>query len=88
MKQTIQLKAQSGAVLNILLKRNEMCILGTWYKVSTPTDAMRLLMNMENQIKRSENYHNGVYVYPSNPHYAGDEDAWQDANQSFNKTER
>ena len=22
------------------------------------------------------------------PHYAGDEDAWQDANQSFNKTER
>lgn len=31
----------------------------------------------------------GHSLKPLKPaHYAGDEDAWQDANQSFNKTER
>ena len=65
MKQTIQLTSDTGAVLNILLKRDKMLIMGTWYKVSTMTDAMRLLMNMENQVKRnSEHYNDGVYLYP------------------------
>ena len=65
MNQTIQLTSDTGAVLNILLKRDKMLIMGTWYKVSTMTDAMRLLMNMENQVKRnSEHYNDGVYLYP------------------------
>ena len=66
MNQTIQLvNSDTGAVLNILLKRDKMLIMGTWYKVSTMSDAMRLLMNMENQVKRnSEHYNNGVYLYP------------------------
>lgn len=79
MKQTIQLKAQSGAVLNILLKRDSMCILGTWYKVNM-IDAMRLLMNMESQVKRnSEHYNNGVYVYPSEVKWSNpDTYGWED----------
>ena len=65
MNQTIQLTSDNGAVLNILLKRDKMLIMGTWYKVSTMSDAMRLLMNMENQVKRnSEHYNDGVYLYP------------------------
>ena len=66
MNQTIQLvNSDTGAVLNILLKRDKMMIMGTWYKVSTMSDAMRLLMNMENQVKRnSEHYNDGVYLYP------------------------
>ena len=65
MNQTIQLTSDTGAVLNILLKRDKMLIMGTWYKVSTMSDAMRLLMNMENQVKRnSEHYNDGVYLYP------------------------
>ena len=69
MNQTIQLvNSDTGAVLNILLKRDKMLIMGTWYKLANPTEAMRLLMHCENTVRRSENYHDfgetGVYLYP------------------------
>jgi len=96
MKHTIKLiSSKPGADINILLTREHIIIGNQRYSLNN-TDYMRLLMHCENHIRRSENYHNGVYVYPSGPKWSkpdtygwsGDEDAWQDANQSFNKTER
>ena len=79
----IQLISTSPAgkpAINIGLRGDTLVIDGKYYRLASQTAATSLLMFCEMAVK----VYPCIYQHtdPDVPHLAGDEDAWQDANQS------